>query len=135
MKVVVAGTFDVLHPGHIYLFEEAASLGDLYVIIARDCNVKKKTIFTEDERLRMVQSLKPVKKAVLGDKNDFFKVIEEISPDYIFLGPDQDEKWVLSEIKKRNLKIKVRRLPGRLPYSSSDIKKRLVNEDIHISWD
>lgn len=127
MKVVVAGTFDVLHPGHLYFLEEAAELGDLYVIIARDCNIdkKKKMIFSEKERLKMIQSLKPVKRAILGDRNDFFKPIEEISPDYIFLGPDQDEKWVRSEITRRGLNIKVRRLPERLPYSSSEIKNQM----------
>jgi FAD synthetase len=127
MKVVVAGTFDVLHPGHLHLFEEAAALGDVYVIIARDCNLDKnrKTIFTEDERLQVVSSLKPVKKAILGDEKDFFKPIEELSPDFIFLGPDQDEEWVRSQIRKRNLKIKVKKLPARLPYSSSEIKNRI----------
>lgn len=125
MNVVVAGTFDVLHPGHLYLFEEAANLGDVYVIVARDCNTTKETIFTEKERLKMVASLKPVKKAVLGDENDFFKPIEEISPDIIFLGPDQDEEWVKSEIKKRGLDIIVKKLPERLPYSSTEVRKRL----------
>ncbi len=130
MNVVVAGTFDVLHPGHLYLLEEAAKLGDVYVIIARDCNIRttkkeKKIVFTEEERLRMMQGLKPVKKAILGDKNDFFKPIEEISPDYILLGPDQDEEWARSEVEKRNLDIKVKRLPERLPYSSSEIRHRL----------
>ncbi|MBU7012816.1 MAG: adenylyltransferase/cytidyltransferase family protein [Theionarchaea archaeon] len=130
MNVVVAGTFDVLHPGHLYLLEEAAKLGDVYVIIARDCNIRttkkeKKIVFTEDERLRMMQGLKPVKKAILGDKNDFFNPIEEISPDYILLGPDQDEEWVRSEVEKRDLDTEVKRLPERLPYSSSEIRHRL----------
>jgi FAD synthetase len=126
MHVVVAGTFDVLHPGHLYLFEEAAKLGELYVIVARDCNIQsKKMIFTEEERLRIVQGLKPVKKAILGDKKDFFKPVEEINPDVIFLGPDQDEEWVRSQIKERSLHIDVKKLPERLPYSSSEIKNRL----------
>jgi FAD synthetase len=126
MKVVVAGTFDILHPGHLHLFEKAAQLGDVYVIIARDCNINKdKKVFTEEERLRMVESLKMVKKAVLGDKNDFFKPIIDINPDYIFLGPDQNEEWVKSEVGKRGLTIEVRRLPERLPYSSSEIRNRL----------
>jgi len=131
MKVVVAGTFDILHPGHLYLFEAAAALGDLYVIIARDENIddSKKRVFTESERLSLIQSLKPVKKAVLGDKNDFFSPIEAIRPDIIFLGPDQDEAWVRSEIERRNLSISVRRLPERLPYSSTEIKKRICGSD------
>ncbi|MBU7016568.1 MAG: adenylyltransferase/cytidyltransferase family protein [Theionarchaea archaeon] len=126
MKVVVAGTFDILHPGHLHLLEKAAQLGDVYVIVARDCNINKdKKVFTEDERLRMIESLKMVKKAVLGDKNDYFKPIIDIDPDYIFLGPDQDEEWVKSEVGKRGLSTKVRRLPERLPYSSSEIRNRL----------
>jgi len=126
MKVVVAGTFDVLHPGHVHLLEKAAELGDVFVIIARDCNIRnKRRIFTEEERMKMVASLKPVKKALLGDEHDFFKPIEEISPDYIFLGPDQDEKWARSEIKRRGLTIRVKRLPKRLPYSSSEIRRKL----------
>lgn len=128
MKVVVAGKFDVLHPGHLYLFEKAAECGNVYAIVARDCNIKNKiTVFNENERLKMVKSLKSVKKAMLGDKNDFFKPIEKISPDIIFLGPDQDEEWVKSEIKKRNLDIEVKKLPKRLPYSSTEIRTRLIN--------
>jgi FAD synthetase len=131
MKVVVAGTFDILHPGHLYLFEEAAALGDLYVIIARDETIAhtKKKIFTEKERLLIIKSLKPVKKAVLGDKKDFFSPIETINPDIIFLGPDQDETWVRSEIEKRNLSITVKRLPERLPYSSTEIRRRICDPD------
>ncbi|MGC1120183.1 MAG: adenylyltransferase/cytidyltransferase family protein [Candidatus Methanofastidiosia archaeon] len=129
MSVIVAGTFDVLHPGHMYLFEEAAALGDLYVIIARDCNInKKRIIFNEEERLKMVQSLKPVKRAILGDEKDFFRPIEDISPNYLFLGPDQDYEWVKSQIKKRNLTIKVKQLPKRLPYSSTEIRNRICEE-------
>ncbi|MBU7042509.1 MAG: adenylyltransferase/cytidyltransferase family protein [Theionarchaea archaeon] len=131
MKVVVAGTFDILHPGHLYLFDAAAALGDLYVIIARDNNIPqtKKKVFTETERLNIIKRLDMVKTALLGDKTDFFEPIEAIQPDIIFLGPDQDESWVRSEIKKRNLSIVVKRLPERLPYSSTEIKKRICDPD------
>lgn len=129
MIVVVAGTFDILHPGHVYLLEEAATLGDLYVIIARDCNINKtKIVFNEKERLKMVQILKPVTKAILGDEKDFFRPIEDISPDYLFLGPDQDYEWVKSQIKERNLAITVKQLPERLPYSSTEIRNRICEE-------
>ncbi|MBU7013195.1 MAG: adenylyltransferase/cytidyltransferase family protein [Theionarchaea archaeon] len=129
MIVVVAGTFDILHPGHVYLLEEAATLGDLYVIIARDCNINKtKIVFNEKERLKMVQILKPVMKAILGDEKDFFRPIEDISPDYLFLGPDQDYEWVKSQIKERNLAITVKQLPERLPYSSTEIRNRICEE-------
>ena len=38
MKLVMcAGTFDIVHPGHLYFFSEAKKLGDkLIVVVARD---------------------------------------------------------------------------------------------------
>ena len=75
MKVVVAGTFDILHPGHLHLLEKAAQFGDVYVIKARNCNINKnKTVFKEEERWRMTESLKMVKKEVLGNENDFLNL-------------------------------------------------------------
>ena len=42
-RVVATGTFDLLHPGHLYYLEESKKLGDeLWVIVARDANVRHK---------------------------------------------------------------------------------------------
>lgn len=97
IRVVATGTFDILHPGHLYYLEESRELGDeLYVIVARDANVRHKPrpILPEEQRLRMVRALKPVDHAILGDLHDMFKPIEEIRPDIITLGFNQhfDEK-------------------------------------------
>ena len=41
-KVMVFGTFDIVHMGHIHMFEQAREYGDkLIVIVARDNNVEK----------------------------------------------------------------------------------------------
>src|SRR5665647_2239466 len=72
-RVVATGTFDILHPGHIYYLEESRKRGDeLWVIVARDANVKHKPhpIIPEEHRLQMVAALKPVSHAILGDKTD-----------------------------------------------------------------
>ena len=123
MKVVVAGTFDIIHPGHIYFLEEASRYGDLHVIIARDENVQwikgKKPIFDENERKLIIDAMRVVKRTYLGDAEDFFKVIEEIEPDIIFLGPDQHREWVEGEIGKRKIDARVLRLRDRKKYSSS----------------
>ncbi|MHC1604422.1 MAG: adenylyltransferase/cytidyltransferase family protein [Candidatus Methanofastidiosia archaeon] len=136
MKVLVAGTFDIIHPGHIYLLSEAGKIGDVYVIVARDSNVSKikgrNPVFNENERKLIVENLKMVKKAILGDSNGLFKKVEEIRPDIIFLGPDQDDAWIMEKIKKSNLDIKVMHLSKRLNYSSSwtkDVLKRLNNTE------
>ena len=91
-RIVATGTFDLLHPGHLFYLEESKKLGDeLFVIVARDANVKHKPhpIIPEDQRLAMVAALKPVDHAMLGDQTDMFLPIEKIHPDVITIGFNQ----------------------------------------------
>jgi FAD synthetase len=112
---VATGTFDLLHPGHVLYLERSRALGDeLVVIVARDVNVrhKPKPILPEAQRQRMVQSLKPVDKAVLGEELDIFKTIEQLKPDIITLGYDQhfDPSRLESELFRRGLHPKIVRI-------------------------
>ena len=93
-KVLIAGTFDLIHPGHIYLINEASKLGDVYVVVATDKNRElysgEAPIVPENQRLAVMKSIKNVKDAKLGrHDNDTLKTVEEINPDIILLGPDQ----------------------------------------------
>lgn len=91
-RVVATGTFDILHPGHLFYLEESKKLGDeLHVIVARDANVRHKPrpVIPEEQRLAMVAALKPVDHARLGDSADIFAPIREIDPDVITLGFNQ----------------------------------------------
>lgn len=92
--IMVFGTFDIVHLGHIHLFKQAKKLGDkLMVVVARDCNVKKikgqAPLHNEKERLEFIKHIGIVDKAMLGDKNDIYKVVRKIKPDVIALGYDQ----------------------------------------------
>ncbi len=107
-RVVATGTFDILHPGHIYYLEESKKLGDeLWVIVARDANVKHKPrpIIPEEHRLQMVAALKPVSHAVLGNKTDMFRPIQEIQPDIITIGFNQhfDETKLRQQLAERGM--------------------------------
>jgi len=63
-KVMVSGCYDLLHGGHIAFFKTASSYGDLYVSIGRDENLLqlkgKKPVFSEEERLYIVKSIRYV---------------------------------------------------------------------------
>jgi FAD synthetase len=106
-KVVVAGTFDIVHPGHIELLRFASQLGKVYVIVARDENVIKDKgrppILDEASRALVLSSLKYVYEVVMGDEKDYLKPLELIGPDYVVLGPDQpmDERWLEDELERR----------------------------------
>jgi FAD synthetase len=117
VRVMTTGVFDLLHPGHIAMLEEAAKLGDeLVVVLARDESAEKekhRPITPEEHRRRMVEALKPVSRAVLGHRGDYYRIVEELKPDIIALGYDQkyDEKAVEEKCASRGVKVKVVRLP------------------------
>ena len=131
-RVVATGTFDILHPGHLYYLTESRKLGDeLWVIVARDENVKHKPrpILPEAQRLEMVAALRPVDHAILGDHTDMFRPIEEIHPDVITIGFNQyfDEENLRRQLAGRNLPADVVRIgkyaDGDLASSRMIVKK------------
>ena len=128
VRVMASGVFDLLHPGHLYYLKEAKKLGDeLVVVVATDNTVRKRKhepITPQDMRLEMVRALKPVDMAVLGHEDDMFKTVEELKPDIIALGYDQDfdEKWLEEELGKRGLKAKLVRL-GQLSQDLNGTRK------------
>lgn len=132
-RVVATGTFDILHPGHIFYLQESKKLGDeLFVIVARDENVKHKPhpILPEEQRLAMIAALKPVDHAILGDHTDMFRPIKEIRPDIITIGFNQyfDEGKLIKELSDRDLHAKVVRI-GK--YADGDLaSSRLIVERI-----
>lgn len=118
---MATGTFDLIHPGHIYYLEQSKKLlgedSKLVVVIARDSTVRAKKrvpIVPENQRLSVVQMLKPVDKAILGSETDMFNSVRKINPDIITIGPDQnfDLDRLKEELKKRKIKVDVIRVEG-----------------------
>lgn len=138
-KVLVFGTFDLLHPGHVNFLRQAKKHGDfLIAVIACDHTVKRLKgfcpYFNEKERLKKVKSLKITDKVILGKHNlqKKYDIIEKIKPDVICLGYDQ--QFFINDLpkvlKKLKLKTKIIRLKPFKPrqYKSSIIKKRLPSK-------
>jgi len=114
-KVLIFGTFDLLHPGHIYFLNKARSYGDyLIVVIARDRNLlklkNKQPLFLERERLKMISCLAMVDCAALGDLElGSYAVIRKYNPDVICFGYDQKKlkEDFMRHIFLNNLSIKI----------------------------
>lgn len=108
--VLVGGTFQYIHPGHIHFLKKAAELGDVNVVVSRDGNAKRarggEGVVPERLRLAQVRSLRIVKRAVLGGKKGIIEGIAKIEPDIIFLGPDQPK---IAEIRKTLSKISMKK--------------------------
>ena len=92
-RVMAQGTFDVLHPGHLHYLAESAALGDeLVVVLASDERVaaRKELFMSEESRRQVVDALEMVDRAIVGNEGDIYAILEEVEPDVVTIGYDQD---------------------------------------------
>jgi FAD synthetase len=93
-KVMVFGTFDIFHKGHINFLQQARREGDfLLVVVARDETVqkikKRKAQNSARKRLLAIKNSQLADKVLLGGLGDKYAVIKKYQPDIICLGYDQ----------------------------------------------
>lgn len=124
--VMIFGTFDIVHHGHLNLFKQARKYGDrLVAVVARDTRVKniksQESVYNEKERKYFLEQIRLVDTVVLGDSKDVYKRIREIKPDVIVLGYDQVHfiDKLAEKIREFKLKTKVVRAK---PYKSDTQK-------------
>lgn len=137
-KIVMAfGSFDLIHPGHLLYLKKARSLGDrLIVVVARDRSIerlkRRKPVLNERARLSIVNSLKMVDKAILGNRlsspEDGYKILQEYKPNVIAFGYDQrvDIRGIKRWLKRNKLKIKIVSIKARentRTFKSSKLKR------------
>lgn len=123
LKVVfIGGGFEVIHRGHLYTIERAKALGDVLVVsVARDSTIrrrkKREPLANENERLRLLSSLRQVDAAILGVEGNIYETLEKVEPDIVALGYDQyhSEADIAHEASRRGLKLKVVRLDSPYP--------------------
>ncbi len=129
-KVLAGGRFNAIHPGHIHFLKKAKSLGDfLVVVVASDSTIRnagKKVVFPLNERKRMLESIRFVDRVIPGreimGEMGYMKVIMKEKPDIISLGYDQElGPRLLEELKKSDLKVKIKRIGNYMGYSTSGI--------------
>lgn len=96
-KVLASGFFDLLHSGHIAFLEQCAAYGALHVVVGSDVNIEllrgSRPLFTEDERLYMVQSVSFVKSACIARGEgitDFEEDLVKVKPDLFIVTSDGD---------------------------------------------
>lgn len=142
IRVVLAGgVYDILHLGHLAVLTEAKTHGDvLVVVVATDVTVEtlkgRRPVFPEEDRRALVESLKPVDAAILGYEDvgmGYEQVIDEVKPDIIALGYDQDTlaRTITELVKRKGLKIEIVRLSkfDKEKYLSSSVIRQMFLQD------
>jgi FAD synthetase len=142
VSVLCFGTFDGLHPGHEAFFRQARELGDrLLVVLSRDVTVLEVKGqlpgLGEEERLRQVKNHPLVDEAHLGHLGDKYKIVEELKPDLILLGYDQQAftDSLEKELQQRGLWIEIRRAQPHRPEVFKTSLRRPVFTPVEIRED
>jgi FAD synthetase len=136
-RVMIFGTFDFLHKGHLHFFSQARKLAKnpyIIVSVARDVNVKKikgkNPIHSEKSRAQAVRKSPLVDKVVLGGVETFLPHILKEKPQIIALGYDQRNytENLKEKLLKKGLVVVVKRLKPHKPhvYKSSLLKAKRV---------
>lgn len=144
IRVLCFGTFDGLHAGHDAFLRQASRAGDeLWVVLARDTTVVhvkgQLPAINEQDRLRAVQAHPAVHQARLGHLEDKYQVVDEIRPQIIVLGYDQQvfTDKLEAELTRRGHRIEIRRAEAHQAdlYKTSKLRPKPVMIEIPESED
>jgi D-beta-D-heptose 7-phosphate kinase/D-beta-D-heptose 1-phosphate adenosyltransferase len=102
-KVVVNGSFDILHLGHLKLLEHAKSYPNSYVLVLTDSDRRIKQlkgptrpIHNEYERCSFLFALKSVDRVETFDTDqELENLIKEFEPDIMVKGSDYKDKHII----------------------------------------
>lgn len=132
-KVFVSGCYDLLHSGHVEFFRQASQYGDLYVGIGSDKTIlhykNHKTVYSEQERLFMVKSIRYVKEAYINAGDgilDFLPTLDIVKPDILVVNSDGGSDAKRKVCEERGMEyVVLERDPheGLAVRSSTDLKK------------
>jgi len=130
MKIIVNGTFDILHRGHIELLEYAKGLGEfLLVCIDTDRRVKElkgesRPVNSQRDRAFMLQGLKCVDAVWTFDsEEDLERICEMYQPNIMVKGSDYEGKRIVGAEHCKEIKF-VKLVDG---YSTTNIIQSITN--------
>ena len=95
---VIAGNFDVIHPGYIYMFDECKKHCDILLLLLHDDPSierpeKIKPILDLNERNMILSSLKQVDRIITYQiESDLYDILKTEQIDIRFLGDDYKDK-------------------------------------------
>jgi cytidyltransferase-like protein len=145
--VLVTGCFDILHEGHILLFQYAKKYADYIVVgVDNDATIAAskgphRPINPLNSRLKMVQAVKTVD-AVFPIKDTFYyddqkaadrihkEILTTLMPDAICTSSHADSYWAIKKQRAEKLGVKFLKYPRpRVNSTSAIIEKCILTAD------
>jgi len=132
-KIVATGCYDWFHSGHVRFTEEAGALGDLYIIVGHDANIRLlkgagHPLLPEAERRYVVGSIKYVKQALISSGEGWLDAdpeIRRLHPDAYVVNEDGDKggkREYCQQLGIEYIVLKRTPAPGLPKRSSTDLR-------------
>ena len=130
--VLTNGCYDLLHPGHIRLLEQARSLGDVLILALNAdssvCRLKgpSRPLMPESERIEVALGLEAVDAITVFDEDTPRELIAAVLPDILVKGADWAH-WIAGreEVEAAGGKVLALKLePG---YSTTGIVENILS--------
>ena len=98
--VFTNGCFDIIHPGHVFILEQAKAKGDILIVgLNSDSSIKSfkssdRPICNQDDRAYVLAAFSCVDYIIIFDEDTPEKLIVDITPDVLVKGKDYEGKEV-----------------------------------------
>lgn len=127
--ISTCGCFEIFHIGHLECIEKAKKLGDILIVgINSDqyikINKKRKPVFNENDRCKIVASIQGVDYVFLFDDLTFDNCLRDLHPDYFVKGLDRTE--VLEKKTADEFDIKIVHVGDVKRASATDLRKYFI---------
>ena len=132
------GVFDLFHVGHLNLLERCKEQCEVLIVGMCDDKYvreikKKEPVFSEQDRLRILNALKCVDHAELVDietTNDKLLAHKKFNFDVLFSGDDWkgSERYRITEEQFADIGVSIEYLPYTHGVSTSDIKQKMKED-------
>ncbi len=132
--VFTNGCFDLLHVGHIVLFEQCRKFGDKVVVaINSDNSIRKlkgasRPLVGERERARVLAALAAIDAIVIFDAPTPLDLVLSIRPDALVKGGDYSESTIVGAKEVRGWGGKVEVVPTIEGFSTTGLLSKIMDE-------
>lgn len=126
---VIAGNFDVIHPGYIYMFNECKKHCDILLLLLHDDPSierpeKIKPILSLEERIMVLSSLNQIDQIITYQtESDLYEILKKTKIDIRFLGDDYKDKPFTGD----DLEIPIHYLDRSHGWSTKKFKKLIAD--------
>ena len=126
---VIAGNFDVIHPGYIHMFNECKKHCDILLLLLHsDPSIERpekiKPILSLEERIMVLSSLSQIDQIITYQtESDLYEILKKTKIDIRFLGDDYRDKPFTGD----DLEIPIHYLDRSHGWSTTKFKKLIAD--------